>query len=99
MELPTVFVSYSHKDEVWKDRLVSQLNVAGLEGQFATWQDRLIAGGDDWFHEIRQAIEAASIAVLLVSADFLNSEFIRTHEVPRLLQRREADGVRLIPLL
>ena len=99
MNPPTVFISYSHQDEVWKDHLVRQLRVLELEGAFALWDDRKIAAGDAWHPEIETAIESARIAVLLISADFLISDFIRGQEVPRLLQRRAADGLRIIPLI
>nr|MDQ2694475.1 toll/interleukin-1 receptor domain-containing protein [Pseudomonadota bacterium] len=94
-----VFISYSHKDEAWKKRLVEQLRVLELEGQFTVWEDRQIAGGDDWLPAIEQALNDARAAVLLISASFLTSKFIRSVEVPRLLQRRQSEGMRVIPLI
>ncbi len=44
-----VFLSYSHADERWKDRLVQQLRVLEPEGDFVVWDDRMIAAGSDWF--------------------------------------------------
>ena len=99
MGAPAVFISYSHKDEPWKDRLVRQLRVLELEGAFVLWEDRQIAAGDGWRDQIATALDQARVAVLLISADFLISEFIRGTEVPRLLQRREKDGLRIIPLI
>src|SRR5262249_6312747 len=55
--------------------------------------------GQDWHGEIRAALEGASVAVLLVSADFLASPFIRREEVPQLLQRHARAGVRLFPVI
>jgi len=52
MSNPTVFISYSHKDEEWKDRLVSHLGVLQQEGLLDIWEDRRIAAGDDWYDEI-----------------------------------------------
>ena len=54
---PTVFVSYSHKDERWKDRLVGHLKVLEPEGVLEVWHDRRIGGGSDWEMQIRQAME------------------------------------------
>jgi hypothetical protein len=68
---PTVFVSYSHQDEAWKDRLVKQLRVLELEGDLEVWDDRRIAAGDEWLPEIEAAIARARAAVLLISAAFL----------------------------
>ena len=96
---PRVFISYSHKDEAWKDKLVRQLQVLELEDVLAAWDDRKIAVGDGWRAEIETAMEDARAAVLLISADFLTSDFIRRTEVPRLLQRRAQDGLRIIPLI
>jgi tetratricopeptide (TPR) repeat protein len=96
---PTVFVSYSHKDEGWKDRLVQQLRVLEPEGVLEVWEDRRLAAGSDWFPEIKQAMGRAVAAVLLISADFLTSEFILGQEVPCLLERRKAEGLLVIPLI
>jgi len=94
---PTVFLSYSHKDEAWKDRLVTHL--AGLErnGLLRTWNDRLIQAGQKCLPEIETAMEEARVAVLLMSPDFLASKFIQTREVPRLLERRAQEGVHMVP--
>jgi tetratricopeptide (TPR) repeat protein len=99
MAAPSVFISYSHRDEAWKDRLVRQLQVLALEGAYEVWDDRRIAGGDDWEQKIETAMASARAAILLISADFLTSKFIRGTEVPRLLQRRAQEGVRVIPLI
>ena len=94
-----IFISYSHEDEDWKDRLVTQLGVLQMEGAFSIWEDRQIAAGDDWYPEIENALNEASVAILLISANFLNSDFIVKHEVQRLLERRATEGVRVIPLI
>jgi len=95
----TVFISYSHRDESWKDRLVRQLRVLQRQGLLDVWDDRRIGGGEDWRAEIDAAMARARVAVLLVSADFLSSDFILDEEVPRLLQRRKSEGVRVIPVI
>jgi len=93
--MPSVFLSYSHKDEVWKDRLKTHLGVLELD----TWDDRRIEGGADWFEEIQDAMARASVAVLLISQHFLTSKFILGEEVPRLLQRRKTEGLSVIPVI
>jgi hypothetical protein len=93
-----IFISYSHQDETWKDRVVGHLNVlaeAGLE----TWNDRHIAAGDDWLPAIEKAIDNCDVVLLLVSRDFLTSPFILGKEVPPLLPRRQEQGIRLIPVI
>ena len=95
MSAPTIFICYSHKDEVWKERLVTQLGVLEVD----VWDDRRIPAGADWFPEIERAIGRASVAILLISADSLTSNFILGQEVPRLLERRQKEGLRVIPLI
>ncbi|MCP5051745.1 MAG: toll/interleukin-1 receptor domain-containing protein, partial [bacterium] len=97
--MKTIFISYSHKDETWKDRLVTQLKVLEMEDYFVVWDDRKIKTGDDWLPEIEKALDEADIAVLMVTADFLTSKFIKEKEIPTLLERREKEGLRVIPVI
>ena len=93
-----IFISYSHEDVEFKDLLVKQLRVLELEGFCVLWVDSRIQTGSDWFPEIQTAIEEADVAVLMVSAGFLTSPFIRGEEVPPILQRREKQGLKVLPL-
>lgn len=95
----TVFISYSHKDETWKEKLVTHLDVLQQEGLLDVWEDRQIIAGEDWYQKILQAIETAKVAILLVSAEFLTSNFIKNKEVPRLLERRDREGLWILPLI
>ncbi|HZF11744.1 MAG TPA: TIR domain-containing protein [Thermoanaerobaculia bacterium] len=99
MTKPTVFISYSHQDKRWKDKLVKHLGVLEQEGLLVPWDDRRIETGTDWLPAIEKAMSRARVAVLLVSAEFLTSKFIRQKEVPRLLERREKEGMRVIPVI
>ncbi len=99
MNNPTVFISYSHKDEAWKDRLRPHLGVLEKAGRINIWDDRRIDGGAGWYDEIMQAMEQAAVAVCLISADYLASDFCIKEEIPYLLERRERDGMALIPVL
>jgi KaiC/GvpD/RAD55 family RecA-like ATPase len=99
MRIPTVFISYSHLDEQWKDRLVKHLGVAEKQGLLQTWNDRNLSGGDDWFAEIINAIERGSVAVLLVSHNSLTSNFILSDEVPRMLARHKLQAARFYPMV
>ncbi len=94
-----IFISYSHRDEVWKDRLVTHLNVLGMAGLLEVWEDRQIKAGDHWYAEIETAIAAADVAILLITKDFLTSPFVLEKEVPALLKRRNEQGLRVIPLV
>jgi len=99
MVAPTVFISYSHQDEAWKDRLLPHLGVLEQQDRIKVWHDRKIDAGDTWYPEIEEAMARAAVAVLLISADFLSSDFIMKEEVRYLLERRESDGMTLIPVL
>lgn len=96
---PTVFISYSHQDEAWKDRLRPHLGVLERAGRITIWDDRRIGAGEEWYDEIKDAMDLAKVAVCLISADFLSSKFCAEEEVPYLLERRERDGMILIPVL
>jgi WD40 repeat protein/uncharacterized protein YjbI with pentapeptide repeats len=95
----TVFLSYSHKDEVWKNRLQAHLGVLESEGLLTSWDDRRIGAGSDWLQEIEDAMASASVAVLLISQHFLTSKFILGKEVPKLLERRIKEGLTVIPVI
>jgi tetratricopeptide (TPR) repeat protein len=99
MTQPTVFISYSHKDEGWKDRLATHLGVLQSQNLLDVWDDRRIETGTDWYPEIEAAMAAAGVAVLLISANFLTSKFILGEEVPRLLERRSKEGLRIFPII
>lgn len=99
MSKATVFISYSHKDEDWKDRLVTHLGVLQKQGLLDIWDDSRIGGGEEWRKEIQKAMDAASAAVLLVSANFLTSKFILDEEVPRFLERRHNEGLPVFPVI
>ena len=94
-----IFISYSHQDETWKDRLQKALKVLELEGYFKVWEDRQIKPGDDWQLVIERELNQFDVGIMLISNDFLTSNFIRTKEIPALLNRREQVGMRLIPLM
>lgn len=99
MTQPTIFISYSHKDEKEKDQLLSHLGVLSRAGLVEVWSDDRIRAGADWQAEINQAMAQARVAILLISANFLTSDFILTEEVPALLQRREGEGLVIFPVI
>ncbi|MCE5334149.1 MAG: SIR2 family protein [Desulfobacteraceae bacterium] len=99
MSQPRIFISYSHQDAVWLPRLETQLGVLQQEGLMRAWSDRDLHPGDDWPQDLLAAINAADIAILLVSANFLNSGFIRQKELPLLLERKRQGKVRILPLV
>ena len=94
-----IFISYSHHDKDWKDRLSKHLGVMEREGLLRVWSDEKIETGRDWLTEIDGALGQTSVAVLLITADFLNSDFIHRREIPDLLERRRNEGVHVFPII
>jgi len=94
-----VFVSYSHKDREWLDRLRVHLKPLEREGVLDLWDESRIAVGGEWRREISEAINSARVAILLVSADFLASDFIANNELPPLLDAARTRGATVIPVL
>jgi len=95
----TVFISYSHKDEAWKEQLATHLKALEIEGFYQSWDDGKIEPGSDWRMEIETALNEARVVVMLISADYLASKFITEVEVPLILKRRREGGVTVLPVL
>jgi TIR domain len=96
MRGPSIFLSYSHRDERKKDLFVTQL---GVKYAADLWNDDRIRPGEDWKHEIDRAMARAKVAVLLVTANFLTSNFILDVEVPKLLKQHREDGLDIFPVI
>jgi predicted nucleotide-binding protein len=80
-----LFISYSHMDRIWLARLQTMLKPLVRTGDIVLWDDTMIDAGREWRREIRAAISSAKVVLLLVSPDFLASEFIANNELPRIL--------------
>jgi hypothetical protein len=94
-----VFISYCHKDAGWLERVREQLAVLEGEGLISIFDDTLIGAGEDWYARLDQEMLRAKLAVLLVSAPFLNSNFIRVEEIPRLFDKHAEGGMKIYPIL
>lgn len=94
-----LFISYSHKDRSVLDRLMVHLRPLEREGLVDAWNDTRIEAGSDWKREVEVSLEHARAAVLLVTADFLASDFIVENELPPLLHNAESKGTAVIPVI
>ena len=91
-----VFISYSHEDDAWRSRLVDALAPGVNTGAIDIWDDRQIAVGQQWPDAIEQQIERANVAVLMVSASFLASEYVVKMELPRLVAAARTGRLTLV---
>jgi hypothetical protein len=94
-----VFYSYSHKDAELRDRLGTFLAPLAHQRKILEWHDRKIEPGTNWETEISSQLEFAHLILLLVSADFLASEYCFGVEVERALTRLKRGEVKVVPVL
>jgi len=91
-----VFISYSHEDKQWLKRLQTMLKPLIRSQIIDLWDDTQIPVGKNWLEAITSALEAAKVAVLLVSPDFLASDFIANEELPIFLNAERKGGLKIV---
>lgn len=94
-----IFISYSHRDEAYLKKLQFYLKPLEKQGLVDRWDDTRISPGMRWREEIQKALDHAQIAILLVSSDFLASDFIDEIELPHLLKKAENDGAKIFSII
>lgn len=92
-----VFISYSHKDKVYLNQL--KRHFAPLKDNIHFWDDSKIKPGQKWKEQIINVIDKTKIAILLISADFFNSDFIINNELPPLLKEAEKGGTTILSII
>ena len=94
-----VFYSYSHRDERMLDRLRKHLAMLRRQNLITEWYDRNVEAGSDWRKEIMRELEAADVILLLVSADFLDSDFCYQEETLRAVDRSARGEAKVIAVM
>src|SRR5258708_39265386 len=94
-----LFYSYSHRDEDLRRKLETHLAPLRREGVFGEWHDHMIGAGTEWKGQIDAHLNAAKVILLLISADFLASDYCYDVEMMRALERQANDEARVIPII
>lgn len=94
-----LFISYSRRDQELRTALDKQLSPLRRAKLIDVWHDRQIDPGQEWDREIKRNLEAADIILLLISADFMDSEYAWSEEMDRAMARHKAGEARVIPVI
>lgn len=96
---PCVFYSYAHRDEALRNEVAKHLRLLERQKAISSWHDRNIGAGTEWDQEISQHLLEAEIILLLVSADFLASDYIWGKELKVALERHGKGEARVVPII
>lgn len=95
----TLFYSYAHEDEGLRDELQGHLKILERRGLLAPWHDRRIVPGQDWSQQIDTHLRVAELVLLLVSKDFIESDYIMGTELGAAMQRHAAQQTVVVPIV
>lgn len=94
-----IFFCYAHEDEALLIQLKAQLKPLEQQGMIETWYDGKISAGTEWKQEIGQRLNKAQIILLLVSPDFMNSEYCYGTELQQALERHKRGEALVVPVI
>jgi hypothetical protein len=94
-----MFVSYSHKDDHYRERFHTALAGLRRQGQIALWDDHEVEAGAEWESQIREQLKTSTLIVFLVSPDLLDSEYIYGSEMNYALALNRDRRARVIPVI
>jgi tetratricopeptide (TPR) repeat protein len=94
-----LFYSYSHKDEKLRDQLETHLSTLKRENRISGWHDRRITAGTEWKGEIDEHLKSSSVILLLVTANFLASDYCHDVELRYAMQQHEQGNARIVPVI
>lgn len=99
MEPVDLFYSYAREDEPLREELAGHLKIMERRGVIRPWHDRCIAPGQKWDMEINSQLESADLVLLLVSKDFINSDYIWGHELETAMKRQASGKTSVVPVM
>jgi hemoglobin-like flavoprotein len=91
----TIFISYSSKDQKWLEEFKDALRPGEIRDKYSVWSSRQIPAGKKWDRQIDENLSVAKVALVLVTPDYLASEYVAKNELPQLLDRRSNRGLDL----
>ncbi|NEQ55362.1 MAG: TIR domain-containing protein, partial [Leptolyngbya sp. SIO3F4] len=94
-----LFYSYSHKDNALREELETHLKILQRQGLIQTWSDRCLLPGDEWENDIDDNLNRADIVLLLVSADFIASDYCYEREMKQAMEQHNQQEAIVIPIL
>src|SRR3954471_12855505 len=94
-----VFLSYAHEDHKWRDAVLKHLGWLRHTDQLAIFDDRQIKPGAEWDATIKEQLESASIIIVLISPDFVNSQYCGVVELLGALKRVQAGNAQLVAIV
>ena len=94
-----IFYSYAHEDETYREQLEKHLSILKRHGVIRDWHDRKIGAGTEWQNAIDDRMKSARIILLLVSSDFLASDYCHDIEMTQAMKRHEEGTARVIPII
>jgi tetratricopeptide (TPR) repeat protein len=94
-----IFFCYAHEDEALLNQLKAHLRPLQRQGLIDLWHDRNISAGTEWEQKIKEHLDSAQIVLLLVSPDFMNSDYCYSIEMQRAIERHEQGETRVIPVI
>ncbi|GJL69704.1 MAG: hypothetical protein NPIRA06_23390 [Nitrospirales bacterium] len=99
MEPVDLFYSYAHEDESLREELAGHLKIMERRGVIRPWHDRCLAPGQTWDQEINTQLAAADLVLLLISADFINSDYIWGKELDVAMKRHASKEASVVPVM
>ena len=94
-----IFYCYSHKDEELRDRLEVHLKMLERQNLIKSWHDRKIVSGKNWANEISKKLEDSDIVLLLLSSDFLASDYCYEIEMKKAIEMHKSNNIKIVPII